>query len=476
MAGGFRGAMSDFGLASEGIDTARGVRQNYDINAQNMDIQRQRMALDAASQEQARRQREQTIKLGDMGLEDAGRVRADQAAERAAVASGGGDMGATLDAVRGQRVRAGNLGGVQEVDQQRMHLEMAAITQLARDAASGVDPKQAEANLRRYGLGTDQVEGSLKFSKDTNGDDLVNMTGKDGTPRTMNLTAFTRQISKPEVHSIGAAGSIITGPGRKTEVINPIVNHPSKGWEMGTTEVNGRKYTLAFNKDTSEAHLLNEDGSPVAGGEKMTVHSAGDQTYVSVGGQLYTVNPGTPGSPAKPGGWFSSDKPAVPPTPSSLQPVQLPENPPVSGAVRFTFPQGHPRAGETIWVKKGDDGKPYEVRTSGNQAPPRAATPAPAAAPAPMPAATPPAAPPVAPAPTEAAAPPVEQPKPTPETAMVKATSGRNKPFPFDEAMERSDPRLKMLGNSLRLGIGNPNLEVQMRIEYLDRVAKLKKT
>lgn len=482
--------MSDFGLASQGMDTARSVRQNYDINAQNMDIQRRRLEMQAAEQDLLRRQREQELRAGEMGLEDAVRVRADQAAERAAVAAGGGDVGQTLDNLRSARIRAGNFGGAQQIDQQRMQSEMTALSQLARDAATGVDARQAESNLRRYGLGGDAIEGSLKFSKGENGDDIVTMTGRDGTPRQMNLTAFTRATSKPTFQNIGAHGTIQTQPGTPTKIISPIEAPAKDQWEMGTIKVQGVEYPVRFNKRNGAAELINTEGSPIASNERMQMHTAGDQTYVNVGGQWHPVIPGTPGTPARPGGWLSPDKPAVPGTPATLgPPLQMPGSavPPVEGAVQFTFPPGHPRAGETIWAAKGKDGKPYEVR--GGALP--QATPAPQAAPAAAPQPqTRPAAKPPAPAPTPepTVTPPISRPQADArkaEIARMNTLSGGSRRPGAEQELEvkkaetaaQFTQRLERFGREDRVWLDShmihmTNAQKKAYREKLDKTAK----
>lgn len=448
--------LGNFGLEMEGLDAARGVRQNYDMGNVNIEGAKQGNQL-----------RSQQVQAGQMGLEDVQRTHATDAAVRAAGAAGSfEDMAKAAQA-------AGDLNRATQYREQARNMEDEGMKNVVHKALINSTPgKRPDLGSEFNRFGTLKVDpNSVEL------DDKGNMTyvdQKTGLSNTINLgmTAERLGLVKPFEHVLPAGSTYLRGtPGGATTTYTAppaartaatrtgtiydvptgkvLFQPPDESWTLGKVQNGENEIPVSFNKKTGEAVVLGPGGNT----EKATVHTdnAGN-VMATIGNKIFKVIPGQEGSPAETN-IFSPNKPAVPGTPPTLQEVAPPAAPP-AGAPPGTKPAAD---GKFYAPDPTRPGKFVEVVPQGavTTKPPTAPTPA-----------APVAAPVVA-----------EAPKPKSGgsgsrngTKPAVKTGGRN----YDMELEKTDKKLKMLGNSVRLGSADPNVDAQQWLAYVARAKELK--
>lgn len=168
---------------------------------------------------------EQQVKTGQMGLEEATRVRDTQAKMRSAVSAADQTQGraGVYHAVSKAALGAGDIAGYEQAQKASRALQDEGFGQLAMHAITGTPPDQAAKQFNETGVGR-VVPESLEYGRDPKSGDILvrGVSVQDGKPYTFNATQYARLhgIIKPTVHSIPAGGSLaITEPGQPTQVV-----------------------------------------------------------------------------------------------------------------------------------------------------------------------------------------------------------------------------------------------------------------
>lgn len=339
--------LADFGLGMQGANAARRDQQSYDIGQQEI-----------ADRQQQARAREQAIRTQQLGLDTLERQTGDTLAARNAAAqsigAGGTLSGSLLDMSDALAARGDVHGAVQYRQAHQQLEDMGArdvIHQVFTDPTPGDRPDVVQ--MMRRNESTKDVTGA---TLDERGNLTVTRAGK--APTTLNVGVLAERmgmVKPPTVHTIAPSGSaLITQPGTEPRLVtappatkfggtrNGVIYNQVTGevawsppekdkesWMLGEIQNGDRKVPVSFNRTTGEAVAL----GPGGGAEKAAVHTdATGKTMVTIGGQVFELQPGSPEVPASSGFLGFGAKPGVPAQPSRLTPVQSPSAPPAPGA------------------------------------------------------------------------------------------------------------------------------------------------
>lgn len=426
---------ANVGLVSEGMNDAA--------------YQRDSRAANLTNQNQQQQLRNQQIQEGQFGLDDMNRTRSvDASVRNAAKGVTGQGQSATFDAMAAAAEAAGDPMKAIQLRKVKRTLEDEGFKDIIHEALTNPKAgKRPDLEQVFNSIGKHRVApGSVELS-DTG--DLTFIDANDGKPNVINIgkTATALGLIKPFEKEIPAGGRYIRGDAASGKITTDITNTPreaKKGFEMGKVTNNGTEYAVSFDKDTGVASLINPDGTPVPGKVDVKTDSMGNITAVVKDGNIFTVTPGAPATAGEKN-WFSSDVPPTPATSPRLNQVLEPTQPPVPGAQQS--PDGK------WWIKQGDKWAPVTVNGASSAAPAKAA--------------------PVA---TDAAV--AEAPKPKPKASgasgskpqVEKAKTGGRE---FDEDLEKKNPKLGMLGKSVRLGSSDPNVDVSLWLQYVNLAKQL---
>jgi hypothetical protein len=278
-----------------------------------------------------------------------------------------------------------------------------------------------------------------------------------------------------------------------------------KDYEIKDVVQGNQTVTMAINKrNPLDRYPVGEAGPRTGLQTGVHMNPLGGTIITPPGGGAMEIQPGQPGKPAQTH-LFSPDEPATPGTPSRAVPIQgvsgqPPATPPVQGARlapdgKYYVPdpsrpgkylqvaQGNqgaavPPASPAAAPYQGADGNWYQANPDGSatQVPePDASVAAAAGAGAASQGNTAPAtasATQTRPAPPSAPAKPSAQPVSAPPSVsrMASQTNGGRK---FETDLEAKDQTLKRLGNLVRLNVGDPNLDFQYWMNYVNRAKQL---
>lgn len=370
-------ALSNFGLMSEGSDSATRARQALTAGEQSNQLQAQQ------------------AQTGQMGLEDATRVRADDASARTAAQSaaqrGATGTGTFLDMAKAYRAR-GDVMKASQFEQAAKTSEENGAKEWVHEAIINPQPgprPDIVSVMNKYERTRDITSATL--------DDKGNLTisrsdGAPSAPLNVGVLAERLGLVKPWEKEVPAGGMLLRGNAitgkvdtyrnekpAEFKVSDGIMWNDKTGafqqvgqgdWKLGHIVNGTTEVPVAINAKDGTVQQLGPGGVRTGLEGKITPPTVpGGPTLISLpGGVTAEFKPATEAIPGKTN-LFSPNTPATPAQPSRIQPVQ-PDTPPIEGARKA--PDGK-------WYVKSGDGY-AEVVPSGTSP---SAKPAPKAAPKP---------------------------------------------------------------------------------------------
>jgi hypothetical protein len=199
--------LTTFGLMMTGADKARGVQQDYDLGQERI----------SAAQRQGKMQ-DQSIELGQMGLEDTRRTRDTAASVReagaAAIGQGKTFSGSLLD-MSAAAAAKGDAATALQYRTAYKQLEDTGAKEVIHAALTNSTPGERPDLV--------QVMNQYEKTKDTTGavldpDGTLTVTRASGTPTKINvgrLAEIMGMVAAPKIHNIPAGGvGVMTQPGK----------------------------------------------------------------------------------------------------------------------------------------------------------------------------------------------------------------------------------------------------------------------
>ena len=315
------------------------------------------------------REAQQGLELGRMRnvstqavLDEETRLRAEQAASRAAVAGAGSDRlsaaGAAAEAARA----AGNLKAYNELSASIPTLQREGFGQLVQDALIGTPPAQAVQNFNRMGAGR---LSAAEWGKDpATGDILMHLTdAPTGERRIINATKMRDILSpqKSDVHAVPAGGmGIVTTPGRtpqtfaapvkdEFDIKDGILFNKGKGtwmqvdtqgdWHLGTITHGNMEIPVRVNRKNGTVEQLGPGGQRTGLPQAhVTFSPTGGAPIITIGDKTFEFKPATEATPPR-SGWLS-DTPGTAGSLARLEPIKMPQTPPRPDAKIGKDPEG----------------------------------------------------------------------------------------------------------------------------------------
>ncbi len=461
-------AFSSLGLAMRGSGEAqmdqeriRNARQYNDLDPQR------RSAMEQQSQLVG-----QNIETGQMGLEEARRTRSADAAARAAAQSSnaaGGTMSGSLLEMADAYAKQGMMDKALAFRQAQTKLEEMGAPAIVHAAVTG--PVGDRPDIVKIMNQYEATKGVDRAEIDANGNLRTWSGGQAKPPVDLKILGEKIGVFKaPTVHNISAGGvGVVTGPGMDPTKPQNQIQTPK------TYAPPGPHTVKTYN---AEGQVVSEKLIDPASGKEISASGTAPESGTNVRKDLSVLNDITKGI-TELGEEYGKTDMSNPLNPKITLTKKGQDAAFVAEGLRLANQKLGVRGaielatkGQSKWKVEGGKRTPV-VLYNGQEFPmilPEGAPIAkPVAAPAPtnVPAASAVASPaavaaPVAPAPPPPAA-------PAPQASGMKAPSTR----PYDIGLENSDPELKRIGSTLRLGVKNPQLDFQLGQSYVARARQL---
>ena len=364
--GGLSGNLANYGLITQGMDSAS-------LQEQNMSDLQQHARL-----------RGQQIETGDIGLEDVRRTKENEASYRNAVSSSSPDSGTMgiYHNVSDAALKGGDFGTYDQARKASLALQQEGWGQIAVGALTGAPPEQVEKNFNATGV-SKMVPGSLEYGRDPKTGDIIAsaINVQDGKRYPFNATQYAR------LHGLIKTDPIKLGPNEKaitqggTEIgSNPVDQFKATGniiynsktgawqntdpggeWKLGTIVEGNNERTVEINSKTGAINRLGSSGART--NLEAKVHQptipGGPLLITMPGGGVAEFKPATEATPGKVN-WLSANEPGKPAQPATVESIAQtqPEKPPVEGARK---------AADGRWyVRDGDGYRPVVPRPAQN--------------------------------------------------------------------------------------------------------------